>query len=711
MKTAFTVLLRLALPFFLAGSLWSQNQIWVDPMVAGPGAGTPASPYKSLTYAIAQQTPPQSATEFMIAGRGGAYSYSAPNETFPINIPAWARLEYWNASGIIPPSQPPAAKFVYPSSGGTTCFRFKSPAVVGIKSGINSYMNVYPLTLPDTNQGFEIWDFEYGISVDDAFQLGGGGNLDVVLDGIAFFDCKTALKVEVSNTSSSKLSVSNSLFRAASSATTWSVDQPLINVAFDGSGAQAATFDFTLQSSDLRPSDIATTSSIIVLQGLAGAGDDLLKVTLRNVKITGQAAPPYQPGSPPTSLAIGGMGIEAGLKAACRGRFSLENVSVRDALAGGLFGSAMGDDTFGSLATRNCSFRFNGASSNSGSFLAGQGWSSPVFLESGLHLVVREGASWEVNDARESFFNDNYRHGVFLDGRSEADEHDGFPLAEFDLCTFLRNGLELGADQGTAQGHGLLAELEESYINLLVHRSALSGNFSSGLKLMLLASETARVHNLEVTNSTLSQNKGLNPEFSSNGKFYDTNPLSVVSKHSGNGLEIYLSHVTISNNTTPYAVSLYGDPAVPGAQTSLWPDGSPSTVDNCVLNKNGFTGSIYSDQAFHPEPGPPPPALETQWDWIMKRTHHSNLGTDGAVFWTRYINGANANQVGVDPLLEAFSFMGNAIGVVFPQSASPLINAGGGARHASEATDNRGPGYPRLVNGFYDIGAFEIKAP
>lgn len=674
--------------------------------MTGPGAGTSANPYKSLTYAISQQglTPPS--TKFMIAGRGGAFPYSTPNETFPISVPAWARLEYWNASGITPPSQPPAAKFIYAPTSGTTCFEFISQSDGVTKSGIYSYMGVYPLTLPDTNQGIEIWDFEFGISVDDSFPS--GGNLDISLDGIAFFDCRTALKVSVNQSANSHLTISNALFRSPSTVTSWPTGKPVVDVEFSDQLGVASTFKFTLQAADFRPSDIATDSSMIVFRGADSDGNDLLDVTLRNLKITGQAAPPYQQGNPPPPpLGIGGIGIETGLKLGCRGRFSLENVSVRDALAGGFLGMAKGSDTFGSLATRNCSFRFNGASSNSGSYIVSQGWSAPSVLESGLHLVVREGASWEVNDARESFFNDNYRHGVFLDGMSYSDERDGFPLAEFDLCTFLRNGLELGS----ARGNGLFAELTETYVNLLVHRSALSGNFSSGLNLSLHSSETARVHELEVTNSTISQNQGANPEFSSNGKFYDTNPLSVVSKHAGNGLEMHLSHVTISDNPTSYAVSLYGDPNAAGdAQTPLWPDGSNSTVDNCVLNKNGFTGTSYSDQAYHPEPGPPPPALETQWDWIMEGTHHSNLGRDGALYWTRYTN-ANFNQVALDPLLEAFSFMGNAIGVVFPQSSSPLIDAGGGTRYASEATDNRGPGYPRFVNGFFDIGAFEIQSP
>jgi hypothetical protein len=90
-----------------------------------------------------------------------------------------------------------------------------------------------------------------------------------------------------------------------------------------------------------------------------------------------------------------------------------------------------------------------------------------------------------------------------------------------------------------------------------------------------------------------------------------------------------------------------------------------------------------------------------------------NLIGDGTGM-TGLSNGVNGNLVGsadspIDPLLAPLDDNGGPTFTHALLSGSPAIDAGNNA-YATD-WDQRGPGYPRIVNGIIDIGAFEVQAP
>ena len=80
-------------------------------------------------------------------------------------------------------------------------------------------------------------------------------------------------------------------------------------------------------------------------------------------------------------------------------------------------------------------------------------------------------------------------------------------------------------------------------------------------------------------------------------------------------------------------------------------------------------------------------------------------------------NGSNGNQVGVaDPGLGTLANNGGPTETIALLAGSPAIDAGSNALavdpHGSPlTTDQRGAGFPRIVNGTVDIGAFEVQTP
>jgi hypothetical protein len=287
---------------------------------------------------------------------------------------------------------------------------------------------------------------------------------------------------------------------------------------------------------------------------------------------------------------------------------------------------------------------------------------------------------------------------------------------DVDFCNFSRNGLQLDPD---LEGQGFFVRLLEATINLEMHRSLLSRNHTTGLKFFLESGTTARNHQIAVTNTVISANEGkagTDPGLYANRNNLPRHisPFTVLSANQTHFATVNLSHVTFTDCVAPYAVSMHqiDDPSL-GLVTLLWSDSS--SVDNSVLNKNHWTnGAIIEDQAFYPEPpdpnNPPPDHL---WLRMFGSTSYSNLGTTKPMFDNAYT--PVRNNFYTDPLLTAFTWMNTLLGNVFPSTSSPLIDVGGGTVFASEQTDVRGPGFPRVVdfglNGtpVRDVGAFELQ--
>jgi hypothetical protein len=232
---------------------------------------------------------------------------------------------------------------------------------------------------------------------------------------------------------------------------------------------------------------------------------------------------------------------------------------------------------------------------------------------------------------------------------------------------------------------------------------------------------------LTVSDSTLSGNSAAFANVGAGGGIYNDGTLTV-------------SNTTLSGNSARY----YGG--------GIYNRYGPLTVSNSTLSGNSagrYGGGIYADNT----PGPQPFTL-TNVTLTANRANYSggglyvlsgspvlhntliagnfrgltgttaddvygslnsggdyNLIGDGTGM-TGLTNGVNGNQVGsasdpIDPQLGPLDFNGGPTLTHALLSGSPAIDAGNNA-YATD-WDQRGPGYPRIVNGIIDIGAFEYQ--
>jgi hypothetical protein len=236
---------------------------------------------------------------------------------------------------------------------------------------------------------------------------------------------------------------------------------------------------------------------------------------------------------------------------------------------------------------------------------------------------------------------------------------------------------------------------------LMVSNSTLSGNTASG-------GYGGGIYNefygqLTVSNSTLSGNTASG---GSGGGIADIGPLMVGdSTLSGNSAGAYgggiwnygTNPITLTNVTlTANLANTRGGSFFRGGGLDV--DNLGSTVLHNTLiasNFNGATGTTRDDVYG---------VLDASGDY--------NLIGDGTGM-TGLSNGINGNQVGsasfpIDPLLGPLQDNGGPTLTHALLSGSPAIDAGNNA-YATD-WDQRGPGYPRIVNGIIDIGAFEVQA-
>jgi hypothetical protein len=127
----------------------------------------------------------------------------------------------------------------------------------------------------------------------------------------------------------------------------------------------------------------------------------------------------------------------------------------------------------------------------------------------------------------------------------------------------------------------------------------------------------------------------------------------------------------------------------------LYVSSSPPVLHNTLIAGN-FRGATARDDVYG--------SLDPGGDY--------NLIGDGTGM-SGLSNGVNGNLVGsadspIEPLLGPLADNGGPTLTHALLPGSPAIDAGNNAY--ATAWDQRGPGYPRIVNGTIDIGAFEVQA-
>jgi hypothetical protein len=214
-----------------------------------------------------------------------------------------------------------------------------------------------------------------------------------------------------------------------------------------------------------------------------------------------------------------------------------------------------------------------------------------------------------------------------------------------------------------------------NYGTLTVTGSSVSGNSASGSYGDGGGIYSAYYSTLTVSNSTLSGNSAA---------------------HYGGGIEdeSAVGVVTLTNVTLTANRAATGGGNTPGGGVFVY-HRSPVLHNTLIAgNFNGPTGTTRDDVFGALDPG-----------------SDYNLIGDGTGM-TGVSDGVNGNLVGsadapIDPLLGPLQDNGGPTPTHALLAGSPAIDAGNNA-YATD-WDQRGPGYPRIVNGIIDIGAFEYQ--
>jgi hypothetical protein len=171
------------------------------------------------------------------------------------------------------------------------------------------------------------------------------------------------------------------------------------------------------------------------------------------------------------------------------------------------------------------------------------------------------------------------------------------------------------------------------------------------------------------------------------------------------GIANYGTSLTVVNST------IAGNTAGTGA--GIWSAG-PLTVVNCTITGNsggGLEGGATLDNTIV--------ALNTGGDIVASVSSSSAYNLIGTGGSGGLVNGVNGNLVGVaNPGLDPNGLQNNGgpTQTIALETGSPAIDAGSNALAVDPTTgqplttDQRGTGYPRIVNGTVDIGAFEYES-
>ncbi len=680
----------------LAGRAPGQQTIWVDADVSPSGNGTQASPYGTLTEAVAVAN---AGDTIMLEMSTASYDDQSPNiegfGTTGITIPAGVKIQLWDADGNVNER----ARFVT-ANGATTCFRLEGPISAGTTQ-ILTYLTTQPQKVPDTNQGLEIHGFQNGIAIDVTSLTAPAYDVSALVDGVAFYGCRQAVVLESDAGSQAitlDLTLQRFLVRVPDSSSSLLPDQPQLSFAPDSPPITGRhDLNVELVGGDLRTVDRALQASMVLVD-LPRQADVTLYV--QGVAIAGRPAGLLGP--PPQVYPIEHCGIEvvAG-KADHQVDVQLANVEIHDAQYDGVYVRIKGDgngtsNTFGTFVAENsCVITENGGA-------------PPVpgdYSRSGIHLVSREGGTWSLVRISDSQVNSNAHHGLFVEGSSFWDQEDKFGSIVLGKSEFRYNG------QGqSGQAHGVfISVLDYDIASLVMHHLYLANNRTSGFRLDTDGStlrQSPRAFLLRASNCVLSKNEGQGAV----GQYlFDSAPFVLYGVNNVEG-RVHLAQVTITDNDAPYAVAVqYGDedpldPGNPPVTKKLWKPGS--NVHNCVLKKNGpvQVNGVMSDQAFYPWPMANIP--DDLWQAMFDSTYNCNLGTLGAPDASAYTN-ARQNQYG-DPLLTTIA---QDLGLVFPDQAqgSPLIDAGMATTVPNTSNDVRGEPRPDAQTGLKDIGAYEVQ--
>ena len=214
---------------------------------------------------------------------------------------------------------------------------------------------------------------------------------------------------------------------------------------------------------------------------------------------------------------------------------------------------------------------------------------------------------------------------------------------------------------------------------------------------------------LTVTNCTIRDNSANGSLGASGGGIYDNYALTVTNStisgnstigpgSSGGGIQSVNATLTVTNSTISgnSANASFGDQG-DAYGGGIWAD--TLTVTNSTISGNsaiggefGYGGGIYGQVGFN----------------LSNSIVANNTANAGGPDIFGGFSGSY-NLVGVDPMLGPLQNNGGPTFTRALMTGSPAINAGDPNFTPPPNYDQRGTGYPRVVNGRIDIGAFEVQ--
>jgi hypothetical protein len=210
------------------------------------------------------------------------------------------------------------------------------------------------------------------------------------------------------------------------------------------------------------------------------------------------------------------------------------------------------------------------------------------------------------------------------------------------------------------------------------------------------------VHNdngnaLTITGSTISGNSVHSGYY--NGNYYGGKGGGVYLKHT----PLVISNSTIANNTAERVgggvVSYSGSNAAVGSSTI---SGNSANYAGGIVQYDQYGILTLANSVVAGNTASQDPDTGNPGNGVIAAAFSLVGNTGGST-----ITDNGGNLLNVAPQLGALANNGGPTMTMLPLAGSPLINAGDPA-FSGPATDQRGPGFPRIINGRVDIGAVEF---
>jgi predicted outer membrane repeat protein len=341
------------------------------------------------------------------------------------------------------------------------------------------------------------------------------------------------------------------------------------------------------------------------------------------------------------------------------------------------FGGGIDNDENGTLTLTTTTFSSNSATGRGGGI-----------FNSGPSPLTVTGSTFSNNSARSG-------GGVFLEGDG-ADPPITTTVTDSTFTSDRATGSSASSGGGGFYNDGG---------TLSISGSTLSGNRATEGGGGIYASSGA----LAIIDSTVSGNSVTSSSGPGGGLYENGGTLNITNStvagnsaaNFGAGIDenagtLEAVNCTIADNTEPSTGDGFGG--------GLNVDQGTATLDNTIiaLNTDGTGASAAPDNLFLDGSGTVSPA-----------SANNLIGAGGGNSGLQ--SGSNGNLVGVaDPDLGTLASNGGPTQTIALLVGSPAIDAGSATLDVDPegnalATDQRGPGFPRKVNGFVDIGAFEVQ--